>query len=175
MSDAKALTEVGKFRGEIFDYELKEFDSGAVVVKLHIEVREVFESGDWFDLTPATFIADVWVVGKKGLQKVACENLINYAGWSGSFASIVERTWHPTPVAVETEMNEKYGLQLKYLNPYDSGGKSTEGASPESAKSLDSRLGGQLRSLSANAAMKDTPAPESKMTKKTKVEENIPF
>lgn len=175
MSEAKALNEVGKFRGEIFDYELKEFDSGSVVVKLHIELTEVFESGGWFAFEPATFIADVWVVGKKGLQKTACQNLIEYAGWSGSFASIVERTWHPTPIAVETEMNEKYGLQTKYINPYESGGSKTEGVSADSAKSLDSRLGGQLRSLSANSAIKETPVPASKMTKKPVQDENIPF
>ena len=175
MVEIKILSEVGKFRGEIVDYELKEFDSGAVVVKLHINVSEILDEGAWFAHDGASFVGDVWVVGKKGLQKMACENLINYAGWSGSFASIVERTWHPTPVAFETEMNEKYGLQLKYLNPYESGGGSTEGISSDSAKSLDSRLGGQLRSLAGNSAMQNTPVPASKMTNQTVADENIPF
>ena len=171
------LTEVGKYRGSIVDYEVKEFDSGSVLVKLYIEVEDTWEGNGWRDIKKDCwdFVGDVWVVGKKGLHKSSCENLINHAGWSGSFASITDRTWHPTPIAFETEMNLQYGLQLRYLNSYHGGGDKSKAVS---GKSLDNKLGGQLRSLAANAELaKSKPSRifEKPPEDTAKVDENIPF
>lgn len=172
------LSEVGKFRGEIVDYELKEFDSGSVLVKLFIEVTEKLVDKNWQVEPSKEFVGDVWVVGRKGLQKNACQNLMEHAGWSGSFQAITNREWHPTPIGFETEMNQQYGLQLRYINSYESQGNS----STVSGKSLDEKLGGQVRSIKANAKFAEAPSkpfaklqPQAQQAPAATPDEQIPF
>lgn len=167
----------GDCRVEIVEYTLKEFDSGAVAVAIRCKVLEWFGANEenpvpgwynWRDYGDEV-TGDIWVVsgqakGNKLLDK-AIQSLVNYAGWDGSFDSIANGTWQPTPcqVVVTKEKDQRNETVVHYrasfVNDYNrTPGGLSGGVKPEQAKALQTKYGQALRAIVGNK-MRNQPAP----------------
>lgn len=148
----------GSFRAEILDYGLKEMDSGAVAVALHVKLTEMWDGENWqpwgeYDMEA---YGDVWIVKKDGkLNDRQAKALINFAGWDASLSSIAEETWKPTPCQVEIT-HERYKDQDQYRISWVNDFDRTPGAGAQSnvdankLKELEARFGSPLRALQGN-------------------------
>ena len=99
-----------------------------------------------------------------------------YAGWDGSFSSIAEGKWQPTPCQFSVEENEHKGkvtYRIAWLNGYDSpvGGK---GLSPDEAKKLQTQHGASMRALIGNAKRNAAPPTGAPQTPPTQAPEQAP-
>lgn len=159
----------GTFRGLIVEYGLKEFESGAVAVKFRAELTEVYDiaTGEWIPWQEYQMEVqgDAFVVKKDGtLNDTTVNALVNHAGWSGSFHSISDTTWKPTPCqfAVKSEVyNNKTYYKAAFVNGFDDipGGGALPQLEPAQAKVLDTRFGAQLRALTGNKMRNQAPPP----------------
>jgi len=158
------LEQAGTFRGQIVSYGGYEPKSGAKAVAITVLIEEIWEDGEWRDWREYKIEAEgnVWVVGKDGtLNERQVRNLVDNAGWDGSFLSVVEARWKPTPVQIVVQEDEYRGVvrfPIAFINAYDStpgGGNMTVDA----ARAIDSSLGPQIRALTGNQARNTAPAP----------------
>lgn len=176
------LMDEGRFRGDIVDYSLFESSkSDSVGVKIVVALKEIFQDGQWQDISEHSFTTSglMNVVKRDGqINQRQVECLIEYAGWSGRFEHIVNREWQPKPVGVTVgrdTYNGEVSYRISWVNSYDDGGVSSSGADSEVASALDSRFGSLLRGMAANVQRSQT-TPTGKPQKfVSKVEEDIPF
>lgn len=160
----------GTFRAKIIDFGLREYESGAIAAMLRAQLTDLWdpETKEWvrwseYDMQA---VGPIWLVKKDGsLNDNGCQSLVRCAGWDGDFDSIVNLTWHPTPVQVVTKANEYDGnvtYPITFVNQYDREPGSISNLSPEKAKALKSRFGSQLRALVGTEQNRQAPKPAGK-------------
>jgi hypothetical protein len=155
---SQELTQAGEFRGEIVDYSAQESStSDSVAVVIQVRINEIWHEGNWEDWSEHDFVVwgYMWVIGRNG-QVVKChaEPLMKYAGWDGSFGSIANRTWHPSPIAITVAGKEYEGrtsYEINWINDPDrTPGGSGQVLDSAVSKKLDSKFGKQFRGLAGN-------------------------
>lgn len=158
----------GAFRGNILEYTVKEFPSGAVSIKYRAELTEIWDGQNEEWIPWADYDMEVWgdcfVVKKDGsLNDAAIKSLVNHAGWDGKFTSLAEQTWKPTPCQFSVKKSEYQGTtyyNAAFVNGFDDApGGSLAPVDPAAAKGLDSRFGAQLRALTGNKMRNQSPPP----------------
>lgn len=161
----------GHFRAEVIGKGVKEMDSGAVSIALHVRLTEIWDEATeswqpWGDYDMQAY-GDVWVVGKGGkLSDKNVQRLVRCLGWDGSFASIND-DWQPTSCQVEIAHEQYQGksyYKIAWVNGYDDtpGGSGNIGNADEAKiKALEARFGAPIRALTANAKRPTVPAAAS--------------
>lgn len=149
----------GNFRAEILDYGLKEMDSGAVAVSLHVLLTEMWDVDNWIpwrDYDMEAF-GDIWIVKKdKKLNDRQVKALIECAGWDASLSSLTDGSWKPTPCQVEitreTYKNEDR-YRISWVNDFNKtpGGGALSNVDANKLRELEARFGSPLRALQGNA------------------------
>lgn len=170
---SQQIDREGNFQAEILEYELKEYGTGSVAIGVRCRITAEWndEQGVWTDWTPYDVEAsgNLFIVKKNGeLNKKAIESLVQATGWDGSFNSIVNRTWQPTPCQLVIQSNTYNNVttfQIAFVNLFDSspGGGITK-VDADKAKQMEARFGSQLRALAGNVkrnapAATDKPMP----------------
>jgi hypothetical protein len=159
----------GNFRAEILDYGLKQMESGAVAVALHVLLTEMWDGENWLQWREYDMEAfgDVWIVKKDGaLNDRQAKALINFAGWDASLASIADETWKPTPCQVEIA-HDRYKDQDQYkiswVNDFNRvpGAGALSNVDAGKLKELEARFGSPLRALQGNVK-RNTASPSTK-------------
>lgn len=160
MSQKQACDREGVFRGTISEYGLKEFDSGAVAVKFRADLAEIWDAANqawhpWAEYEMEVF-GDAFVVKKDGtLNEASVNSLVKNAGWDGSFHSITDGKWQPTPcqfTVKRSEYNGKTYYNAAFINGFDDipGGGALPKLDEDKTKSLDKRFASQLRAIAGN-------------------------
>ena len=174
---SQQLQDIGTFRGNILGYTLEKAESGAVAVYLEVSVDEAWdeEAQDWADWREHELETSgrIWVIKKDGtINKTQAESLLKCAGWDGSFESIYNGDWKPTPIQFDVEEDawkDKVRYRISWLNPYDRiPGMGNVGE--DEAKSLQSKFGSQLRALAGNQQRNAAPPAKAGGPKKPKAE-----
>lgn len=153
----------GNFRANILEYGLKEMDSGAVAVSLHVKLTELFDNGEWHEWEQFDMecFGDVWIIKKDGsINDKASESLIKHAGWDGNIDSITGETWKPTPCQVVVNKEEYQGrtsYKVAFINDHSRTPGQMSNVTPEKAKELQNRFGSQLRALVGNVKRNQAP------------------
>tara|TARA_Y100001963_G_scaffold157272_1_gene253028 strand:+ start:16241 stop:16837 length:597 start_codon:yes stop_codon:yes gene_type:complete len=166
------IQQAGVFRGEISSYGLNEADSGAIAVTIKVSIHEIFHEDKWHDWKEHDFVAngDIWVIKKDGkLNKRQAEALVKCAGWDGSFTSISQGTWSPTPVSVvvnEDTYKDETRFRIEWLNEFNRtpGGGNVD---DDKAKNLEQKFGSELRAIAGNSSRNGS-KPASKPSKSKK-------
>lgn len=121
---ADKIDREGSFRARIVEYELKEFESGAVAIDVKCVLTQEPGSEGWVDLEePLEASGLIFVIKKDGsVNTNGFDSLRNHAGWDGNLESIGCRTWEPTQCTVEIK-REEYKDQIRYdvsfINAYE--------------------------------------------------------
>jgi hypothetical protein len=157
----------GTFRGTNVEYGTKEFPTGAVTIKFKAELTELYDAANeswipWAEYQMEVY-GDSFVVKKDGtLNDESVQALVNHAGWDGSFHSVLDATWRPTPCQFSVKAEEYKGktfYKAAFINGFDDvPGGSMPQLAPDKVKSLDMRFGMQLRALAGNK-MRNQAAP----------------
>lgn len=159
----------GVFQAEITDYGLKDQESGAVAIPIRAlltgiwnQEAQAFEPWAEYEMYAS---GDMYVVKKDGsLNQGQVQSLTRNAGWDGTFTSIVDHTWQPTPVSVVVKADEYKGVtryRIAFINAYDAVPGQFGSIDPEKAKALQARFGGELRALTGNSK-RNTDKPNGK-------------
>jgi hypothetical protein len=156
----------GVFRGVIAEYGTKEFTGGTIAIKFRAELTELYDGEQWHPWTDyqQEVYGDSFVVKKDGsINEAAVNSLVNHAGWDGTFASVNDATWKPTPCqfkVVSEEYKGKTYYKVDFINGFDDvpGGGGLPKIDGQKAKGLDARFGSQLRAIAANK-MRNQSAP----------------
>ena len=156
------IEQTGEFRGDIISYDADEKDSGAVGIKIEVLIKEALEGANWLNAEEYNFtvIGRIYVVGRGGkVIKRNAEALMEHAGWDGTFKSIADKTWIPTPIGVTVACEEypkgsgdKF-YKIEWVNAYERniGGKTALNASL--GQQLDQKFGSQFRGMSKQAPL----------------------
>lgn len=174
-----AIDREGTFRAEIIGYGLKEMESGAVAVNIHVQLTEAWDSegqawGDWREHNVEAY-GDVWIVKKDngGINAKGAKSLVDCAGWDGDPEAIVNQTWKPTPCQVVVKREEyegKVSFKVAFVNEFDrTPGANLGNVTPEKAKTLASKFGSQFRALIGNRNRNSAP-PQNKPSPPPKAE-----
>lgn len=178
------IEQVGEFRGDIIAYDAEEKDSGAIGIKIEVSLKEASEGHDWLDMSQYNFtaIGRIYVVGRGGkVIKRNAEALMEHAGWDGTFKSIADKTWIPTPVGV-TVCCEEYPqgsgeqfYKIEWVNAYDRNISGNTVLDASKGQELDNKFGSQLRGMGRPSAA--STKPPSKPAKQPMQLENpdVPF
>jgi hypothetical protein len=152
----QACDRAGNFRAIILEYGLKEMDSGAVAVSLHVKLTELFDNGEWHEWEQFDMecFGDVWIIKKDGaINEKASESLMRHAGWDGNIDSIVSEAWKPMPCQVVVNKEEYQGrtsFKVAFINDYSRTPGQMSNVTPDKARELQNRFGSQLRALVGN-------------------------
>lgn len=156
---AQDIDRAGNFRGEIVDYGLSEQESGALAVSIEARIEECWdeENKEWvtwreYDIHAIGYI---YVIKKDGtLNDKQVQALVQCAGWDGSFDSIADHSWQPTPcqfVVNEDNYNNQKRYRISWVNAYDRTPGALGQMSPDRVKQLSQKYGSQLRAVAGNA------------------------
>jgi hypothetical protein len=187
----QACDRTGIFRAEILDYGLKEMESGAVAVALHVKLTEHWDGENWqpwgeYDMEA---FGDVWIVKRDGkLNDKQAKALMQYAGWDASLESISESTWETTPCQVEIaheKYNDKDQYKISWVNDFNRvpGAGALSNVEQSKVKELAARFGSPLRALQGNVRRNTVPmgtnkkpsAPPKPVAAGAAKEDGIPF
>lgn len=155
---SNAVDREGQFRGTITEYGLKEMESGSVAVSIKAQLTEFYagEEEGWLDWTQYDVEAqgDVWVIKRdKSLNAKAAESLVKNAGWDGSFTSVKDGSWQPTPCQFTVKAEEYEGrtyYKIAFVNDFDRTPGGMSNVDDARVKSLESQYGSQMRALFSN-------------------------
>ena len=168
---ANEVDRSGRFRGRITNYYLDEADSGAEAIAITVAFDQIYHEGDWYDWTESNqeALGRIWVVKKDGkLNERQVRALIDHAGWDGSFTSVAQGEWQPTPCQVVVE-EDAYRDQVRYriawVNAYDQAVGGGGNLSPDKVAALQAKHGAALRALAGTAKANAAPVPIEKPTR----------
>ncbi len=166
------LRQEGNFRGFITSYAVRkpgkkkdpnEAPSKSRAISLTVAITEIWHKGEWCDWQNEGFevSGDMWVVKIDGtVNKTAVQDLMEYAGWDGTFASVEGGTWpsHNVHVKVESHTyNQKMEHRIAWLRGYDEQPGQRGNVSTEEIKTLDQQFGPKFRALSGDTARNAAP------------------
>lgn len=156
----------GTFRADIIGYGLKEMESNAVAVNVHVVLTEAWDDAnaawvDWREYNVDAY-GDIWIVKKDGtVNKKSAQSLVDCTGWDGDTEAIVNQTWKPTPCQVIIKRDEYEGkvrFNVAFLNEFDrTPGANLGNVTPEKAKVLATKFGSQFRALVGNRIRNTAP------------------
>lgn len=156
----------GTFKAKITDYGTRETEGQAVAVTIQVTLLEMWDGSEWQEWEQYGMEAagDLWVVKKDGTpNNNPAKSLIEHAGWDGSFASITNRTWQPTPCQVvikRDDYKDQVRYRVEFVNAYDRTPGQVSNVSPDKARELDGRFGSHFRALAGNTKRNGSaPAP----------------
>jgi hypothetical protein len=164
----QACDRAGNFRIEIFEYGLKEMDSGSIAVSIRAKLTEWWDGTQWMDWLPYDMecSGDVWIVKKDGTTNdKAAESLMRYAGWDASLPAITEGTWTPSPCQAVVSQEEYKGVKsfkISFLNDRNRTPGALSNIDTDKAKQLENRFGATLRGLHGNVRRNSTPPEASR-------------
>ena len=165
------LEQEGTFRGPIVDFGVNAADSGAKAVSLTVSIEDIYHEGVWVDWREYAMEVkgDIWIIKKDGLpNERQVRALAEYAGWDGSFVSLANGTWQPTPVQVQVQGDEYKGqtkFRIAWVNAYDSTPGGGGNVTPDAAKALEAQYGSQMRAIASSAKRSQAPPPAGGPTK----------
>lgn len=168
---AHQVNQPGSFQGQITEFGLKSFDTGAIAVSVKARLDAMWndETQAWDDWREYDTEANGWlfIVKKNGeTNKVAVESLVKFAGWDGSIHSIVDATWQPKECQFTIEANEYNGqtsYRIGFVNDHDRiPGAQLSNVNADQAKQLEAKYGASLRAIAGSAKANGTPAPAAK-------------
>lgn len=159
-----AVDRPGVFRGQITDYGLSKYESGAIAVRVLARLDQYWGAAvdgaepEWIDWPAGEMEADgnVFIIKKdKSINQNQVQSLMKATGWDGSIVSINSKAWQPEPcqfVINEEEYQGNVQRRISFVNEYDRvpGGMSV--LDDSEAKALEAQFGGQIRALKGNAA-----------------------
>lgn len=159
----------GTFRGLIVEYGTKEFTGGTIAIKFRAELTELYDGEQWHPWSDyqQEVYGDSFVVKKDAsINEAAVNSLVNNAGWDGTFASVNDATWRPTPCqfkVVAEEYKGKTYYKVDFINGFDDvpGGGGLPKIDEQKAKGLDARFGSQLRAIAGNKMRNQAPVAKS--------------
>ncbi len=147
----------GNFRASIVDYGLVEEQSGAIAISLSVKLLEYWEKNQeepgWISWAEYNMSAEgkIYVIKTdKTVNQRQAEALMKFAGWDGSFDSIANNTWIPSPFACTVEPNEYKGVttyRVGFINDYNRAPGMVSNVSADKAKALQTQYGSSLRAL----------------------------
>lgn len=157
----------GNFQVEITEYGLREMEapSQAVCVPIKATITAAWNGEAWEDWRAYQVEAsgDIWIGktdGKTNDKQI--EALIKHAGWDGSLAALIDKTFKPTPCSVTVTKDEYKGkvrYRISWLNAFDSvPGGSVSNVDADKVKGLEARFGQTLRALAGNVKRNAPPA-----------------
>lgn len=160
------IDRAGDFRGEILQFGLQEYDSGAVAIDITARILDAWdrEAGEWEDWRQydCQALGRLFVVKKNGsLNDGPIKSLVAFAGWDGNLESIVNGTWQPTPCAFTIE-EDIYKTETRYrigfVNDYNRTPGGQGNVDAEKAKAIQAKYGSQIRAIAGNVARTSTDA-----------------
>lgn len=157
----------GNFRVQITDFGISEMESGSVAVNIKAKILEMYEGNeqwsDWTQFDPYEVEGAIWIVKTDGtLNENAVRSLMAHTGWDGNIESIVDGTWKPNLCQVQVKLDtykDQSRFRIAFINDYSRTPGGMSNVTPEKAKQLAMRFGGQLRALAGNAKRSSSPAP----------------
>lgn len=164
---ANACDREGHFRATIVSYGLKEMESGAVSVALRARLTEFWDGQQWHPWSDYDMESegDVWIIKKSGDVNLGqAEALMRFAGWDGNMESIVQETWHPSPVQVAVQKDEYKGsvrYKIAFINDYNRTPGALSNVSKDKARELQAKFGSQFRAIASNV-QRNTQAPQGR-------------
>lgn len=165
------IDRAGDFRGEIFEYGIREFESGSIGVTFTARLDEYWNGQEWEDWRQYGFYArgTSFVIKKTGeTNQPAVDALVKCAGWDGTFSSIDNRTWKPVACQFSVGPNEYKGettYRVDFLNEYDRQVGQASNVDSAKAKALDAKYGSSLRAIVGTAKRNAAPASGKPMPK----------
>jgi len=192
MAQYQDIDRSGNFRGEIIDYGLTEQESGAVAVGIEVHIHECWnaetkEWEDWRQYAPMRAVGYIYVIKKDGtLNDKQVQSLVQHAAWDGSFESIVNHTWQPSPVHIVVDADTYKGkvqYKINWLNDFDRQPGGIGQIASGRMKDLNAKYGSQLRAVAGSAKKQAVPngkpaAPppaREKVTAENTPKDDIPF
>lgn len=161
-----AVDREGTFRAAVIGYGLKEMESNAVAVNVHVVLTETWDAEnkawvDWREYNVDAY-GDIWIVKKDGtVNKKSAQSLVDCAGWDGDTEAIVNQQWKPTPCQVVIKRDDYEGkvrFNVAFLNEYDrEPGANLGNVTPDKAKALAAKFGSQFRALVGNRIRNSAP------------------
>ena len=175
----ESVDRAGTFHAEVISYGMKEYESGSASVDICFRLTAWWHAGEeprWHDWT--TYGQEVYghffVIKSDGqLNPTPIKQLIQHLGWDGSFDSISDGTWEPTPCQVVVKEDTYKGetqMKADWLASYDAEPNlGMETLSTERSKTLQMKFGGQLRVIAGNVTRQTnkpaTPPPQAPVAK----------
>lgn len=159
----------GTFRGQITEYSVSEYDSGALAIHLQVAVEDYFnpETRQWDDWREYEVVGDGNIfIGKKSgeVNEKAFTSLVEHAGWDGSLKSVDEKMWQPTPIQFTVEADE-YKNQIRYrlgfINAYNSVPGNATSVTSSRVAELESKFGAKFRALASTVKRSSSKPPTS--------------
>lgn len=147
----------GDFQGVIYEYGLREFDSGTVAISIRARLDAMWNGEEWEDWKQYDVEAfgSLFIIKRNGeLNNTQVESLVRSAGWDGTMNSVVHGTWKPTPCqfSIKSEVyKEATQFKIAFVNPFDrvpGGGMGNIDA--DKAKQLEAKFGASLRAIAGN-------------------------
>lgn len=162
------IDRTGIFRAEIVEYGLREMESQAVAVAVRAKILEAWnpEKETWDDWQQYEVEATglIWVVKKNGsMNQNQAEALMKHCAWDGSFNSIYDKTWRPTPcqiVVTRDDYKDQERFRISWINDFDR----TPGVSnidEDQVRQLQVQHSASLRAMAANVR-RNAPVPEGR-------------
>jgi hypothetical protein len=163
---SQPIDREGNFRAVIESYGVREMESGAVCVAIKAKLTQIWNGEVWESWEQYDMVAegDIWIVKKDngGLNSNGVESLIRHAGWDGSFESITDESWQPSPCQVQVQRDDYKGAtryRIAFVNDFNRTPGAMSTIDGNKAKELASRFGAQLRAIAGNAKRNVAPLP----------------
>jgi hypothetical protein len=181
---SQELDREGTFQGVIVEYWVRDTDkskSVAVAYRAKITAMYDFENerwDDWSEFVEHLVEGSQWVIGKDGkVLERGFETLVQETGWDGSFTSIVQQTWQPTPCQFVVK-NEPYKgkdyFKVAFINAFDRiPGGGSAAANPEKVNELQTLYGSQLKGLAGQFKRNTKPPATSKPASPPKAKQAV--
>jgi hypothetical protein len=158
----QACDRTGWFRGRITEFGLEAAESGSVAVKFTAILTEMWDDvgKTWipWEEYQMEAPASVWIIKTNGKPNdKAVNSLVKCCGWDGSLASVVNRTWEPTPFQGEVKADtykEETRYRIEWLAPFGAtpGAGTMNTVDDAKLKALEAKYGSQLRALVGNVS-----------------------
>lgn len=166
------VDRAGAYRGEVIDYGLKEHKKeGSVSYSLNVVValHEFWDAPNeqWLDWRESDLVANGYlnVVQKNGKwNESQVTTIMEHGGWDGSFASLYDQTWKPTPCQFDVKWND-FGdgsYRVEWFAAHDRVPGGLGNCDAKMAQDLDTRLRSSLKAITGNVKRAES-KPESKV------------
>jgi hypothetical protein len=147
----------GTFRAQITSYGLQDSTkSQSVGIMIRASLLEIWNGEAWEPWGDYLMEAEgtLWVIKSDGTPNTnSAESLCRYAGWDGTFESIANNTWQPTPCQVvikEDSYKNETRYRIEFVNDLHRTPGQMSSVSPEKVRELSARHGSALRAIAGN-------------------------
>ena len=174
------LEQTGHFHARIVEHGDQDSSSSeAYAAKFKFETVEWYTEPDggseltFCDYPGYEVWGSWWIIGKKGLNETACDQLRQSLGWEGNFDQFNNDTFVGEIVQIKVDVEvyeDKKQYKAVWMSPQGAPIVGIRGASKEKRESVKSKYGSQVKALMAAKKADGAVAPPP-----PKADEDVPF